>query len=369
VVFVDDAVPDPRMGAGFPRAEALVRALAELGYLTTIYVTGEARPSLESRWRFRDIEVVANGPTGLRRFFSTFSTGRHHDLVIVSRPHNMQYVKAAVGADLSALGAPCVYDAEAVYALREIARRRLLGPALAEADGQAMIDAELSLARGCASVLVVSDAERRLFEAAAVPNISVVGHAVQPEATPKPFDHRCTVLFVGAFNQESPNEDAVRFLCRDVLPVLRTGERCAAPIVVAGAGIPEALKALGDSTVEWRSDVDDLTPLYDDARVFVAPTRYSAGIPLKVIEAAAHGVPIVCTPLVARQLGWEAGTELLTAEKPDEFARAIASLYVDRGLWMALRDAALKRVATEYSVAVFRSALHRATIGTLGVSK
>ena len=60
----------------------------------------------------------------------------------------------------------------------------------------------------------------------------------------------------------------------------------------------------GDPTVTWHSDVDDLTPLYEDARVFVAPTRYSAGISLKVIEAAARGVPIVCTPLVSRQLGW-----------------------------------------------------------------
>jgi GT2 family glycosyltransferase len=368
VVFVDDAVPDPRMGAGFPRAEALVRALAELGYLTTIYVTGEARPSLASRRRFPDVEVVANGPTGLRRFFSTFPTGRRPDLVIVSRPHNMQYVKAAVGADLSALGAPCAYDAEAVYALREIGRRRLLGPPLGEADGRALIDAELSLARGCAAVLVVSDAERRLFEDAAIPNVSVVAHAVHPAPTPNPFDSRRTVLFVGAFNQESPNEDAVRFLCRDVLPVLRTRERCAAPIVVSGSGIPEALKGGVDSTVLWQSDVDDLTRLYDDARVFVAPTRYSAGIPLKVIEAAARGVPVVCTPLVARQLGWDAGTELLTAEDPGEFARAIASLFVDCGLWQALRDAALTRVATDYSVAVFRSALHRATIGTLGVS-
>jgi GT2 family glycosyltransferase len=366
VVFVDDAVPDQRMGAGFPRAAALVRALTELGYLTTIYATGEGRPSSASRRNFPDVEVVANGPGGLRSFFST---RRHYDLVIVSRPHNMQYVKAAVGTDLSTLGAPCVYDAEAVYALREIGRRQLFGPPLMEADGQALIDAELSLARGCAAVLVVSDAERRLFESAAIANVSIVGHAVQPAPTPNSFDHRRTILFVGAFNQESPNEDAVRFFCRDVLPVLRAREACMGPVIVAGSRIPEGVKACADSTVVWLSDVNDLTPLYDDARVFVAPTRYSAGIPLKVIEAAAHGVPVVCTPLVARQLGWDAGTDVLTADNASDFARTIASVFADRGLWLSLRDAALRRVAADYGVAVFRSALHRATTGTLGVSK
>jgi len=41
VIIVDDAVPDPRMGSGFPRAAALVHALAELGYLITLYTTNE----------------------------------------------------------------------------------------------------------------------------------------------------------------------------------------------------------------------------------------------------------------------------------------------------------------------------------------
>jgi O-antigen biosynthesis protein len=365
VVFVDDAVPEPRMGAGFPRSAVLVRALQELGFLTTIYATGERRSSQASRRSFPDVEVVASGPAGLRPFFSA----ARHDLVIVSRPHNMQYVKAAVGADLAALGAPCIYDAEAVFALREIRRRRLLGPPLDEADGQRMIDAELSLARGCSAVLVVSDGERQLFESAGSRSVSIVGHAVEAAPTPNPFDRRCSVLFVGAFGQESPNEDAVWFFCRDVLPVLRATGRCQAPIVIAGAGIPESVKSAADSTVRWQSDVADLTPVYDDARVFVAPTRYAAGISLKVVEAAARGVPVVGTPLVARQLGWEAGRDLLVGESPDEFARAITSLYSDPVRWMAVRDAALARVAQEYSLDAFRSGLQRATIGTLGVSK
>ena len=109
--------------------------------------------------------------------------------------------------------------------------------------------------------------------------------------------------------------------------------------------------------VAWHADVDDLTPFYDDARVFVAPTRYAAGISLKVIEAAARGVPVVCTRLVADQLGWESGVDLLAADGADEFAGAIASLYRDADLWKRLRTAALTRVDNDYSVIRFRSAL------------
>ena len=355
VAFVDDAVPDPRRGVGFPRAAALLRALADLGYLVTIFVTGDAHQRSSNR-RVPSFEVVSGGPGGLRAFFTS---GRHHDFVIVSRPHNMQYVKAAVGSDLSALGAPCIYDAEAIYALREIERRRRAGQPMSEAERQALIDAELSLTRGCAAVLTVSAAEQQLFAAAGVPTVCVLGHAVEPQGVANGFERRRTILFVGAFGADSPNEDAILFFCRDLLPALRTAG-CDAPIVVAGAGIPDAVKALADPTISWHSDVDDLAPFYDDARVFVAPTRYSAGIPLKVIEAAARGVPVVSSTLLAGQLGWTSGTELLTADDPADFGRAVASLYGDREMWTRLREGGLKRVAEAYSATSFRSALRDA---------
>lgn len=351
VVFIDDAVPNPRMGAGFPRAAALLEALEQLGYLITIYVTDEGQPSAAN---FPRAEVVPGGPGGLRTFLAS---RRDHRAVIVSRPHNMQFVKAAVGSDLSALRVPCVYDAEAIYALRDIGRRNLIGPPMAEAEQRASIEAERSLTRGCAAVLTVSEPERQMFAAAGIQNVFVVGHAVEPRPTPTSFDPRRSILFVGAFTPDSPNEDAVLFFCRDVLPILRGRDRSDAPIVVAGARIPGHLPSLFGPTVAWRRDVDDLTPLYDDARVFVAPMRYSAGIPLKVVEAAARGVPIVCTSLVARLLGWEPGNELLTADGPADFARAVASVYADHELWQRLREGALARAAKDYSPAVFRSAL------------
>jgi glycosyltransferase involved in cell wall biosynthesis len=129
---------------------------------------------------------------------------------------------------------------------------------------------------------------------------------------------------------------------------------------VAGASLPNHLRSSEDPTVSWRPDVDDLTPLYDAARVFVAPTRYSAGISLKVVEAAARGVPVVCTPAVAEQLGWRPGIDLLTGGNPVEFAVAVASLCSDGELWRRLRESALARVARDYSATTFRSTVQSA---------
>ena len=51
----------------------------------------------------------------------------------------MQYVKAAIGADLCALGAPCLYDAEAIYAVREAGRRHLGAQPLTADEARAAI--------------------------------------------------------------------------------------------------------------------------------------------------------------------------------------------------------------------------------------
>jgi glycosyltransferase involved in cell wall biosynthesis len=270
----------------------------------------------------------------------------------------MRYLKSSVGSDLSTLGVPCLYDAEAVFALREIGRRRQDGRPLTEQQEDALIDREIELARGCRAVLTVCDAERRLFVERGFDGAIVVGHAAAVEPTPSPFAARRAILFVGSFGAESPNEDAARFLCGEIVPALRAAG-CTAPVVIAGARIPPALQTLGGSAVSWHANVADLSPLYDAARVFIAPTRFGAGIPLKAIEAAARGVPIVGSALVAEQLGWTTA-ELTSAGTGAEFAKAIAALYTDAERWARQREAALARVRSEYNPEGFRRALEAA---------
>jgi glycosyltransferase involved in cell wall biosynthesis len=64
--------------------------------------------------------------------------------------------------------------------------------------------------------------------------------------------------------------------------------------------------------------------------------------------------------LLASQLQWQHGIDLLTAEGPNGFAEAIARLHADPELWHRLRQSALRRVALEYSPAMFRETLRLA---------
>ena len=100
-------------------------------------------------------------------------------------------------------------------------------------------------------------------------------------------------------------------------------------------------------------------PHLDSARVFLAPTRFAAGIPHKVHEAVAHGLPCLATPILSEQLGWPDGTGLIARDwrDPEAFATALVQLHEDAALWRMVRENGLARIRAECDPAAFRAAI------------
>jgi glycosyltransferase involved in cell wall biosynthesis len=80
-----------------------------------------------------------------------------------------------------------------------------------------------------------------------------------------------------------------------------------------------------------------------------------------VHEAAAFGLPVVATTLLARQLGWKDAVSIGAADITDPvgFAARVIALHRDFHLWSRLREAALERVAAELSPDDFASRVAR----------
>jgi glycosyltransferase involved in cell wall biosynthesis len=93
------------------------------------------------------------------------------------------------------------------------------------------------------------------------------------------------------------------------------------------------VQAQHSGQIDLLGAVEDLAALFDRSRVFVAPTRYAAGIPHKVHQAASLGVPVVATFLLAQQLGWENERHLLVADSAEDFAAAVSRLFYNATLW------------------------------------
>src|SRR6185312_6799587 len=172
--------------------------------------------------------------------------------------------------------------------------------------------------------------------------------------TPRAFDRRAGMLFIGAIHRmDSPNYDGLCWMVDEVLPLVEQELGWETRLTVVGYVAPDVtLERFGDHPrVTLRGTLPDTEPVYDSHRLFVAPTRFAAGTPYKVYEAASFGLPVVATALLHGQLGWEDGRELLVADAADPalFARQVVRLYRDPTLWAQLREAALDRLRRENS--------------------
>lgn len=194
-------------------------------------------------------------------------------------------------------------------------------------EAAALVEKEREWLPRVARVLVASsDDASALAERHGLRNVVTVGNAVSvpPEPPPPSSTEPPELLFVGSLGYY-PNQDAVRFLMDEVLPALR-GRRVR--LVVAGPAPPPALKArlLSEPEVTWVDSPARMEPLYERARIVLAPIRAGGGTRVKVLEAFARARPLVATGLAVAGLGVVPGVHYRHAEEPCEWAAAVAAL-------------------------------------------
>lgn len=369
ILIVDDLLPDPLFGAGYPRAFAIVRSLVKAGHRVSFYPMQSNRSDL-ARMTAEFAGAVAfhvgEGPRGLRRLL--WKRGHLFDLLFISRPVPLQAWHDALDTGSRRPTTPIIYDAEAVVTPREALRLALLGQAMSDREYRSALDQELRLARRADLITTVSRRDGDTIASALDIPVIVVPHSVPVTSGGTAFERRQDFLFVGRLTgsaASSPNVDSVVWFVRQVMPILDTMLGLSYKLHVVGRVDAPELDALKNDRILFHGVVEDLEPLYDRCRVFIAPTRFAAGIPLKVVEAMGRGIPCVTTPLLADQLG--AGEDaLLTGESPREFAQACNRLYTDTPTWSAIRQCGRAYVESDYSNVIFDDALTRAITRVVG---
>lgn len=89
----------------------------------------------------------------------------------------------------------------------------------------------------------------------------------------------------------------------------------------------------------------DLLSVVRSAVVAVAPTRCGAGVPVKVLEAWACGVPVVVSPFAAAGAGLVSGEQGLVADSPEQWVAAIEAIANDPSLSARLVAGGADRLA------------------------
>jgi glycosyltransferase involved in cell wall biosynthesis len=154
------------------------------------------------------------------------------------------------------------------------------------------------------------------------------------------------ILFVGDLSWP-PNAEAVRWFVREVWPRVQSA-RPAARLEILGRFAPPDLARLASPRLTFAGDPADTRPHWERAAVAVVPLLAGGGTRLKILEAAACGVPVAATPIGAEGLALEPDREIRLREDPVEFADAVAELLADPDVARRQAVAARRRVEALY---------------------
>jgi sugar transferase (PEP-CTERM/EpsH1 system associated) len=211
-------------------------------------------------------------------------------------------------------------------------------------------------------VLAVSEADRdtfaRLYPDAIRTPVHIVPTGVDTEFF-KPTSSAVNtreIVFTGSMDW-LPNEDAMRYFCRHVLPHVHVDEPDVSLSIVGRAPTPGVRSLADEAGVRVTGRVDDVRPFMDSAVVYVVPLRIGGGTRLKIFEAMAMGRAVVSTTVGAEGLPVVDGEHLLIADDPRAFARAIVRLIRDREQRERLGAAARALVVRQYDWSAVAGAL------------
>ena len=296
VLVLDATLITPDRDCGSLRMMELIRAILRRGHHVT-FIPNHMEvfsPYLEDLQRI-GAEVIhpphfSSIPEYLKKHGSEFK------LAIISRADVASRHLTTVRR--FAPQAKVVFDTVDLHFLREerqahVKQDETLKSAIADRKQQ-----ELRLVRRSDVTLVVSPVEKQIVEKEC-PGLDV---RVLPTIFPYEerdipgFADRRGLIFIGGF-QHPANVDGVPYFIHEILP--RIIERLPDVVFqVIGPDVPEEILALSSSSVQFLGYVPDVTPLFDRARVSVAPIRFGAGVKGKVNQSmalwSAHGRHLGC---------------------------------------------------------------------------
>ncbi len=220
-----------------------------------------------------------------------------------------------------------------------------------ERAAEAALKQEIAALLSFDRVYVCSPGDENLLPICGTAEVRVLPNVIEPPTSllPRNPGQPFTLLFVGTLGY-APNDDGLRFVAEDVLPLLRAGAPVPFRIQIVGHA-PKGIRMLAEHPeIEVSGFVPSLAPVYAAAGAVIVPLRAGGGTRIKVLEAAAHRVPIVSTSIGIAGIAMRDGHHCLVADDPSAFAASCIQLMQDSDLGTRLGDAAHELVRSRYSL-------------------
>lgn len=339
ILVIDDKVPEYDQHAGGLTTYQYVRLFCDMGF-KVVFLPDNLYPMAPYTSELQQLGVeVLYGNVDINEWLARY--GKYLHFVWLARPEvASKYIDILKASSNSKI----LYYTHDLHHLRERRRYELDHNPDTFLESRRLKKLEFGLFAKVDVILTPSSHEelviRESFPYQKVFTIPPYFYEFPPEnAEPGvDFPGRDGILFLGGFGH-TPNVDAVWWFVQEILPRVR--ERLPEVTFTAAGSHPSPeILALQNERVRVTGYVPDLRPLFEKARVFVAPLRYGAGVKGKIVNSLVYGVPVVTTSIGNEGLDLAHGREALIADEPEAFAAQIVELYANKALWERLASGA-----------------------------
>jgi glycosyltransferase involved in cell wall biosynthesis len=175
--------------------------------------------------------------------------------------------------------------------------------------------------------------------------IDITRYKVQPDLKDFP-----SLFHLGAMNW-IPNLEGIKWFLDHAWPLIHN-KFPGLKFYLAGRLMPEWLLNLKMPNVVVLGEVADATGFINSKSVMVVPLFSGSGIRVKIIEAMALGKAVISTAIGAEGIEYTAGENILIANNPDEFIRAVESCIQDIDRTEQIGRNARKLIEDKHSLAM-----------------
>ncbi|PYJ67709.1 MAG: glycosyl transferase family 2, partial [Verrucomicrobia bacterium] len=346
ILVIDHHVPMPDKDSGSLRMFQILKILRQLGHRITFVPDNLAyEPPYTCELQKRGIEVVYHPYVKKVRDY-LLAHGAGFDVVVLSRCDFAR--KHIADVRLHAPQSRIIFDTVDLHYAREDSEARLTRDPEMRRKAQEKQRLEHELIDQADETWVVSPVEQQLLqEKWPDKSIQLLSNIVDISDSKTPFAIRRDFLFIGGF-EHRPNIDAVLFFVQKIYPLV-IERLCEAKFYIIGDKAPPEIVALATDKVVVAGLQTDVRPFFDSIRLSVAPLRFGAGVKGKINQSMAFGVPVVATSLAVEGMGLTDREDVLVADEPKEFGRALIELYESEELWTRLSENGIRKTRALYS--------------------
>jgi polysaccharide biosynthesis protein PslH len=193
-----------------------------------------------------------------------------------------------------------------------------------------------------------SQALRRLYPNGVAPKFTVIPICIDSQTIARQSRADAPGILFLAGMHWPPNADGARWFDEAILPAIRASVPRARFLAVGRQPPESLLRPEAAGFIEAPGYVNQVEPFWARSQVFVVPLRAGGGMRVKILDAWAQGLPIVSTTIGAEGLIYRHGENILIADTPQDFARAVVSILQDADLAQRLAAAGRDNVEQHY---------------------